>query len=332
MISQRRIFWRFLLRRLGHALIVLLAISALAFLLADLAPGDPFAAERLDPRLSRETVETWRARAGLDDPLAARYGRWLGGVLRGDWGFSLGYRRPVAELIGPRLAATLGLTATATAASWAFALTLGAAAARKPGGLIDRAVLVGASLVQALPELLLALLAAALAARLGLPMSGGVASLDAGDLDFWPRVMDRARHAALPVAVLALAALPALTHHVRAAVLDALASPAVLAARARGIGGWRLECGYVLLLAANPLISLFGVSFGGLISASLAVEVVLGWPGLGPLMLQAVLSRDLHVVVAGTLLAAAFLLAGNLLADLALHRLDPRMAAGEGER
>ncbi|MEO1368091.1 MAG: ABC transporter permease [Acidobacteriota bacterium] len=317
---------RLVARRVLHSLAVLWAVSAAAFLLAELAPGDPFAAERLDPAFSEAAYDRLVERSGLADPLHERYGRWLLSLARGELGLSISYRRPVAELLGPRVAATLTLTLGASVLAWLLALGLGARAARHPGGPVDRASLALASGLQALPELLLALLAAALAVRLGLPVSR-MASLDADQLDLTARILDRLRHLAMPLAVLTLASLPPLLHHVRAALLEAYASPPFLAAKARGLGQGRLFAAYALPLAANPLISLWGLSWGGLISSSLVVEVVLGWPGTGPLMLEAVFARDLHLVLAGALAATLLLLLGNALADLALAVLDPRVGA-----
>lgn len=310
---------------------MLFAVSLCAFGLAELAPGDPFTAERLDSTFSEAAFERLRQRAGLEDPLPQRYGRWLLSVAHGELGLSVVHGRPVADLLLPRLGATLTLTLLASATAWLLALGAGAWSARWPGGLVDRACTATISALQATPELLLALLAAALALRLGLPVSG-MASLDAESLGVVARLGDRLRHLLMPAAVLTLAGLPPLLRHSRDSIEAAFRSPHVLAARARGLAGRRLFFGYVLPLAANPLISLFGVSFGALVSGSLVVEVVLGWPGVGPLMLEAVLARDLHLIVAGTLCAAAFLLAGNTVADLALYRLDPRLAEAESQR
>jgi peptide/nickel transport system permease protein len=119
--------------------------------------------------------------------------------------------------------------------------------------------------------------------------------------------------------------LPSLARHVRAAVAEALDSPFALSARAQGIPRRRLLMRHALPAAVNPLISLFGVSLGTLLSASLLVEVVMGWPGLGPLFLEAVMARDFALALAVVTLSTAFLIGGNLLADLALHRADPRI-------
>ena len=311
---------RLLFDRSLHAVLLLLAVSIATFLIVELAPGDFLAEVRLDPRLSDDTIERLRDRYGLDDPLPARYGRWLVSVTRGELGFSFAHGRPVAELVAPRLRNTLVLTGLATALAWLLALGLGTAAAHRVGGTLDRATAWATSGLLALPELPLAVFALGVAVAVPWLPVGGMRSLDAGE----PAWLDLGRHLLLPVAVLVLSGLPLLVRHVRAAVVEALAAPHVEAARGHGIGGARLLVGHVLPTAANPLLSLFGLSVGALVSGSLVVEVVMGWPGLGPLVLGAVLARDLHVVVAGTLISCAFLVVGNLLADLALYWIDPR--------
>jgi peptide/nickel transport system permease protein len=132
-------------------------------------------------------------------------------------------------------------------------------------------------------------------------------------------------HAVLPLCAVVLSTLPAILRHVRASAIDAGQAPAVRAAGGHGIRGWRLDLRYVLTIAANPLISLAGLSFAALLSASLLIEVVMSWPGLGPLLVEALLARDVHVVLGATMLATMFLVGGNLLADLALFAVDPRI-------
>ncbi|MEM8929734.1 MAG: ABC transporter permease [Acidobacteriota bacterium] len=314
---------RLLSARLAHAVLLLLAVSVATFLVVELAPGDFLAEMRLDPRISDETVERLRVRYGLDAPLPVRYGRWLASVGRGELGYSFAYGRPVGELIAPRLRNTLLLTGVTTTIAWCLALALGIASARRPGGLFDRSTAFLTSGLLALPELPLAIFALGLAVRVPWLPVGGMRSLDAAVGG--SSLVDLGRHLLLPTAVLVLAGLPLLVRHVRTAVAEALSTPHVDAARGHGIGGWRLLVGHVLPTAANPLLSLFGLSVGALVSGSLAVEVVMGWPGLGPLVLAAVLARDLHVVVAGALVSCCFLIVGNLLADLALRWLDPRL-------
>jgi peptide/nickel transport system permease protein len=304
---------------------VLVVLSVVTFVLAELAPGDPLGELRLDPRVSPETVEVMRQRYGLDGPLHERYARWVVSVARGEWGWSFTHDQPVGRLLMPRILNTLLLTVTAMALAWCLALPLGVVSAARPRGWLDRSVAVGSSLLLAVPELLLALGAVLLAVRTGWFPSGGMRSIGAGDLDGMARAVDLLRHLALPAAVLALGALPVLVRHVRAAVAEALASRFVVAARACGIPPARLVTHHALPAAANPLVALAGLSVAGLLSTSFVVEVVFGWPGLGALLLTAIFARDLHVVVAAVLLSFALAVAGNLLAEIGLRLVDPRV-------
>src|SRR5207249_7711418 len=139
------------------------------------------------------------------------------------------------------------------------------------------------------------------------------------------KLRDLASHMILPVTALVLSFLPLLVRHVRAAVADVLNAPFLLAAIGHGISRRTLLYRYALPAAANPLISLFGFSIGTLLSGSLLVEVVMSWPGLGPFLLEAILARDLYVVIGGVLLSTLFLIGGNFLADLLLYWADPRI-------
>ena len=139
------------------------------------------------------------------------------------------------------------------------------------------------------------------------------------------KLRDLASHLALPVAALVLTTLPMLVRHVRASVAEVLDAPFLRAAVGHGIPHAKLLYGYALRAAANPLISLFGFSVGTLLSGSLLVEVVMSWPGLGPLLLEAILARDLYVVIGGVLLSMIFLVSGNLFADVLLYWSDPRI-------
>lgn len=295
-------------RRLAWGVAVLALVSIGTFLLAEAAPGDYYAALRLDPRISEAAIATWSARHGLDRPLPVRYARWLGSVARGELGWSLSHQAPVGPLLADRAARTLVLTATATALAWLVALPWGAWAAVRPRRWADRVGEGTSALLLAVPELVVALAFLLWAAANDWPVLGGA------DL----------RHLPLPAVALAAVALPQVLRHVRSAVAGALAEPWAAAARAHGIGGARLLRG-ALRAAAPPLVTLLGLSLGGLLSGSFVIEIVLGWPGMGPLLYEAILARDLHVVVAAILLAAALLLAGNLVADLLLVIADPRV-------
>jgi peptide/nickel transport system permease protein len=141
----------------------------------------------------------------------------------------------------------------------------------------------------------------------------------------WQQLKSIGIHSIGPVLVLVLGSLPTLTRHIRAAMIEGLDSPCVRAVRAHGIRRWRIVLRHALPVAANPLISLFGLSLGSLLSASLLTEVVMSWPGLGPLLLEAILARDLYVVIGAVMFASLFLVGGMLLGDVLLFAADPRI-------
>jgi peptide/nickel transport system permease protein len=221
------------------------------------------------------------------------------------------------------------LTVPATALAWLFAIPLGAWSASARGRWGDRLCALATTALLAVPEPLLAVGLLLLALRTGAFPTGGRLSDGFADMAAWPQAKDLAAHLFLPVAALVLVNLPILVRHVRASLLDVLSTPFILAARARGVPHRRLLFRDALKAAANPLISLFGLSIAALLSTSLVVELVMGWPGLGPLLLDAIAARDLHVVIGAVLCSTLLLLGGNLLADGLLYLADPRVRADD---
>jgi peptide/nickel transport system permease protein len=316
---------RYLGRRLADSFLLLAVLSLLSFAFAQLAPGDYFSELRTDPRISAETVAGLRAQAGLNRPFPVRYANWIRSVVRGDFGYSLAYNSPVAPLLRQRILGTLLLTGTATFLAWLIAVPLGIWNATVRGTWRDHLSKLILSLLLTVPELLLAILLLVLAAESGWFPAGGMRSASFPEMGSWARARDLAWHLALPVAVLVLGMLPVLVRHVRASMLEAMDSSFALSARAHGIPRRRLLFRHLLPAAMNPLVSLFGFSLGTLLSASLLVEVVMGWPGLGPLFLEAIVARDFALVLAVVMFSATFLVTANLVADILLYRLDPRI-------
>jgi len=316
---------RYLLRRLGHALLLLAGVSVLTFLFTALAPGTYFDEMRMNPQIGPETIAALRAQYGLDKPLPLRYVFWLSSLVHGEMGFSFAYNSPVAPLLVVRARNTLLLTITSTLLAWAIALPLGTWSAERMGRLPDRLLSLGTAMLLVIPDLALALGLLVLAVRSGWFPTGGMASVGFETLSPFNKLRDVALHMILPVTALVLSTLPLLFRHVRAAIADILDAPFLLAALGHGIPKRTLLYRYALPAAANPLISLFGFSIGMLLSGSLLIEVVMSWPGLGPLLLEAILARDLYVVIGGILFSTFFLVGGNLFADLLLYWADPRI-------
>ncbi len=321
---------RFLLRRVLHSLLLLAGASVLSFVVVNLAPGDFYEALRLRPGVSPATVAALRSQHGLNESLPVRYLHWVRSAVQGDWGFSLAYNSPARPILWLRAKNTLLLAGTATLLAWLVALAVGLWSAAHPGTWADSLASVGMSILLATPELVLALLLLLVAVRTGYFPAGGLMSLDFSEpecsaVHLWARIEDTARHLFLPSICLAAGSLPVLFLHVRTAARQALDSPFVTAAQGYGIPFRRVLLRHALPAAANPLISLFGLSLGLLMSSSLVIEAIFSWPGLGQLMLEAILQRDFILVVDAGMLATGFLIAGNLLADVLLYASDPRI-------
>ena len=321
---------RFLLQRAGHAAFLLFGVSILAFLFSTLAPGNYFDEMRLNPQISAERLIALRAEYQVDRPITLRYARWAGALAHGDLGFSFAYNTPVAPLLWTRARNTLLLTGTATVLVWMLALPLGVWSAERLGRPADVALSWATAVLLIIPDLALALGLLILAVRSGWLPTGGMVSVGFGEFSVAHKIRDLAWHMILPLLVLVVSALPVLLRHVRAAVAGALEAPFLRAAEGHGISRKRLLYRYALPAAAHPLIALFGLSLGTLLSGSLVVEAVMGWPGLGPFLRDAILARDLYVVIGGVLLSTLFLVAGNFAADLLLYWVDPRIRAGTG--
>ena len=319
---------RFLIRRAARTALILLLISVGSFALIGLMPGDYYTELMLDSKAPSATLAALRAEHGLDRAFPERFAAWTASAVRGDWGLSLFYNVRVGPLVWARARNTLVLTVAAAIVAWLFAVPAGvwiAANGRAPVRALSGWSL---ALLLATPEVLVVLALQFLAVRSGRLPAGGMTSLAAGPNGWWEVAEDLARHLALPVAALALSLLPALVMHTASAVSEALAAPFIRAARMHGIPRLRLLYRHALPAAAHPLISLLGLSLGALLSGSVLVENAMSWPGLGTLMLQAALQRDINLVAATLMLSAAFLLAGNLVSDVLLYAVDPRIRRG----
>ncbi|HWH60431.1 MAG TPA: ABC transporter permease [Terriglobales bacterium] len=319
----------YVLQRLLRSILLLLGVSLLCFLFTEMAPGSFFDEMRLNPQISPETIATLRSQYGMNRPLAVRYSRWLASAIHGDFGYSVAYNAPVAPLLWTRAKNTLLLTLTATFLTWLIGVPLGLLTASARGKFADKVATPVSSFLLSVPEIVLAVGLLALVVRWRVVPVGGMMSLGFEDLSLWKKIRDIAVHMLLPVSILVLGGVAIIERHVRASVIEVLDTPYIQAARGLGIGRVRLLFRHVLPVAANPAISLFGFSIAALLGGSLVVEVVTGWPGLGPLILDATMSRDLYVVIGAVLLSAVFMIAGNLIADLMLLASDPRIRAGE---
>ncbi|HEX6851546.1 MAG TPA: ABC transporter permease [Candidatus Polarisedimenticolaceae bacterium] len=324
---------RLLLRRLAAAPLTVLGIVLVVFLLVEAAPGSPADAILGDRPVDAATRARLEAAWGLDRPAPARLLAWVGSVARGDLGWSPSRSRPVTRVLADAFPATLLLSGLALTVHLAAGFAMGTLAARRPGRLADRVIQTTALVLWSAPAFWLGLVAILLLAY-ALPIfpASSSHSVSASDWPAWRRAADLAWHATLPALVLGLSSAAVLTQHVRAGLVRALGDAFVRAARARGAGSTRAMLSHALRHALLPAVHLAGLSLPSLVSGALAIEVVFGWPGMGRVAYDAVLARDVPVVLATTLAASVLVVLGNLAADLGAMALDPRVRrAGLGD-
>lgn len=314
---------RYLLRRFGHGLLLLFVVSILLFLVQQAAPGEFLTEMRLNSQISEQTLQGLREQYGLDKPLPVRYAKWARSVAGGDFGYSFAYNLPVSGLVWPRVRNTLLLTVPALLISWMIALPLGVLAAGRRYGWAERLFSGSTSVLLAFPDILLGLLALLIALRTRLFPIGGMSSI--GQEQGHASLSDLLWHLTLPVLVLVIGSVAPILRQVRSSILEVTSSSYYRAAEGNGLRPLTLLFRHALPAAVNPLVSLFGLSVAYLLSTSLVVEVVMGWPGLGPMLLEAVLGRDLFVVLGAVMFTTFFLVAGNLIADVLLYVFDPRI-------
>ncbi|HEV2105252.1 MAG TPA: ABC transporter permease [Candidatus Eisenbacteria bacterium] len=316
----------YVLRRLLQTFPLLLGISALTFLLLQLAPGDFLATMAENPQISPETLAHMRHAFGLDQPWYVQYLLYLKNVfLHLDFGQSFAYHEPVFQVLRTGLANTLLLSGAAALVTWGLAIPLGVIAAVRRNGWPDRALSLAAFLCLSVPEILSGLLLLLLAARTRWFPIGGIHDLAWDDMGAWARTVDLLRHLALPALVVGLVPLASRMRQMRGNLLDVLRLDYVTTARAKGLGERAVIYRHALRNALNPLITLFGFTLGSLVSGSFVAEYIFDWPGLGLLTLEAINKQDQYLVMGAVLMASVVLVAGNLVADLLLAAADPRI-------
>jgi peptide/nickel transport system permease protein len=305
-----------LLLRLPQIAITLVVLSLVAWFAIGLMPGDPVSlAMFADPKLTPEDLARLRALHGLDQPLLTRYLAWAGGLLRGDFGYSRLYARPVGAVLLPALGSTLVLVGAAVALAAAAGVALGALAALRPRAapLVDGLALLG----QAVPAFWLGIMLIILfAVELGWLPAGGTPDPGQSALPFL----------VLPVLSIGFGQLAAYARHGAAALTEALRQPWAVAARARGAGPRRLLWRHALPNAAVPLLTLLALDAGALVSGALVTETVFARPGMGKLLYDAVMGNDYNLALLALLLVALVTMLATLAADLAQRWIDPRIA------
>ena len=314
----------YILKRVIQAIPLLLIISIMSFTMLKMAPIDPLAHLKANPAISQQAIESERRRLGLDKPPVVQYFIWLRNLLCGDLGVSVS-GGSVFILLMQRAGNTLLLNVISVLFTWLFAIPAGIYAAVYRTTWIDKAFGLLSAIGMSMPTFLMALLLLMFALATGWLPIGGMTSPNFFDMDWLHQVVDVSHHLIIPVAVLTFVGLAGIQRQMRGNLLDVLRADYVRTARAKGLPENIVLYRHALRNAINPLITMFGFEFSALLSGAALTEMVLAYPGLGRLTLDAVLTQDLNLVMASLMLGAVMLITGNLLADVMLKFADPRI-------
>ncbi len=329
---------RYILRRAIALLPILLGVSAAAFLLIHLLPGDP-ATAILGERARPESVERLRHEYGLDQPLPVQYGIYLWHAVRGDFGDSLDSHRPVIDEFLPRFPATIELSLGAITVALVIGIPIGLLSAARPNSLFDRLGMLVALTGVSMPVFWLGLMLVyvfSVYIHL-LPTSGQIdvntALAPITRIDVldgllegnWAAVWDALRHLILPSITLASFSTAIIARMTRAAMLDALHQDYIRTAYAKGVAGVAVILGHGLRNALLPVITVIGLQVGTLLTGAILTETIFSWPGVGRFMYDSILFRDYPVILAGILLFSIVFVLVNLLVDVLYAFLDPRI-------
>jgi peptide/nickel transport system permease protein len=317
----------YILKRLLQAILTLFLASALSFAIIQLAPGNYLDTLKENPQISPERLAELTKQFGLDKPPLLQYWRWLVRVVtKFDFGTSFVYFRPVSALLRERIPATLLLAIASIIITWAIAIPLGIISAVQQNSLLDRVLRVVSYFGQGFPSFITALILL-IFAQYTSPLFpvGGMTSIDHAEFSFIGKILDIGWHMILPTIALSITSFAGLQRLTRGQLLDVLRQDYIQTARAKGLPENKVIYVHALRNAINPLITLLGFEFASLLSGSFIAEFFFNWPGLGRLVLQAVTAQDVYLVMASLMMGAAMLIVGNLIADLLLKAVDPRI-------
>jgi peptide/nickel transport system permease protein len=316
---------RFLVKRILIMIPLIAGITFISFCAMSLVPGNFVTNLAMNPQITPQVLKQMEAEFGLDQPLMIRYFRWLWDVVHLNLGVSLAYRVDVTGLIASRAFNTVILSLASMLLSWALAIPIGIIVAVRQNSMLDRVLSFLSFLGMSVPAFFLAFLAMDFALWTGWFPVGGSFSPDYASLDAWSRIADRINHLILPALVLGLAGMASLMRLMRSQILEIKNSDFVRTARAKGLPEHLVIYKHVLRNALNPFVTMAGYGLADLLGGAALVEAVMNLQGLGLLLLNAVRSLDVPLVMGSVLMGTVLLLAGNLLADIALVAVDPRV-------
>ncbi|HNS31916.1 MAG TPA: ABC transporter permease [bacterium] len=316
---------RYILKRLLQFIPLIFGMTFISFIIIQMAPGDYFTQLRMNPEISQETIESMRRNFGLDKPVFVQYLYWLKNIATFNMGESFSYHVPVSFLIRQKLKNTLSLSLFSIFFTWAAAIPLGIFAAVKEGRWQDKMLSFLAYIGISIPSFLIAMLLVFFAARTTIFPVGGTTSVFSINATGWEKFADYLKHLLLPGIALTLAGIGSLYRLMKNNFLEALGSPYITTARAKGLSESRIYFRHALRNAINPMITIFGYTLSSILSGAALIEIVTNWPGMGRLILDAVLSQDLYLVMASLLIGGILLILGNLVADILIAVADPRV-------
>ena len=314
----------YILKRFLQTIPLLVIVSMLSFFIIRLSPVDPLAEIRLNPSISQETLDAEVKRLGLDKPIIVQYFKWGKSFIQGDLGVSVTGEK-VADRLKERIPNTLLLTSVVILLTWLVGIPLGIVAALNWKKSADRVMTVLTSIGMAIPSFFFALLLLIFAVNTGCFPTGGLTSFNFSSMSFGGKVLDVLWHLVLPVTVLFTLSLSGLQRQMRGNLLDVLESDYVKFARAKGLSESKVVYKHALRNAINPMVTLLGFEFASLLSGAALTEFVFQYPGLGRLILEAVMKSDINLVMASLMMGTIMLVLGNLLADILLKVVDPRV-------
>ena len=314
---------KYITKRILQVIPLLILVSLISFFIIRLSPIDPLAELRLNPSISEETLQKEIKRLNLDKPIAIQYISWAKSFVKGDLGYTSDGEK-VSVKLKERIPNTLLLTSIVIFLTWMVGIPLGIIAAVKKETAFDRILTVLSSIGMAIPSFFFAILLLMFAVKTGWFPVGGLTSYNFNDMNLFHKFIDLSKHLVLPVAVLFAISLSGLQRQMRANMLEVLDSDYVKFASAKGLSEFKVVFKHALRNAVNPMITLLGFEFAGLLSGAALTEYVFQYPGLGRLILEAVMKSDINLVMASLMIGTIMLILGNLIADILLMLTDPR--------
>jgi len=327
----------YVIRRFFHLIPTFIGATLLAFMISQLVPGDFLTTKALEPNVRQETIDRLRAQYGLDQPVMVQYVRWMGNIVRGDLGLSFASNQPVMNVIRRPIQNSLYLVVLATILLWLMAVPLGVYSAVRQYSLGDQVVSAVSYFGLAIPNFFFAqvLILAIFLFRgftrdtfgysgLAFPVAG-MTSNGWEEFTPWRQFWDIAHHMIVPGFVVATAGIAGFTRVLRGQMVEYLESDFIRTARAKGLGSRAVTYKHALRPAIIPFVAGIGALLPSLIGGAGLVEIVMAWPGITPRLIDAITRQDIYVVLGFLVISSLLLMIGNLISDLLLATVDPRI-------